>query len=125
MRPFFAATVLYLSSVAFSFAQPQFKFDDTRHNFGFVHQGVLVKLEYAFTNTGNEPIVITNAKVACNCTVVDFPQNPVKPGEKGIVKISFDTNGKYDRQDRTVDIISNAEGSPHQLRFKGVVLKKK
>ena len=138
MKQFISTTVLLLSSVVFSFSQdlptgqagkkvtgPEFKFADTKHNFGMVPEGELVHMEYKFSNTGTEPIFITEVKVTCGCTVVDFPKTPIKPGEKGIIKINFDTNGKYDRQDRTVDVISNAIGSPHQIRFKGVVLKKK
>ena len=131
MKQFVIATVLLLSAVVFSFAQgkkapgPQFKFDDTKHNFGMVREGELVHMDYTFTNSGTAPIIITEVKVTCGCTVVDFPKTPIKPGEKGVIKISFDTVGKMDRQDRTVDIISNVAGDPVKLRFKGVVLKKK
>ena len=137
MRSFFKATVLIPSAVVFSFlplqagAQdkkpvgPQFKFTETKHNFGMVREGEVVHMEYPFTNTGTEPVIITEVKVSCGCTVVDFPKTPVKPGEKSVIKINFDTNGKMDRQDRTVDIISNVAGEPQKLRFKGVVLKKK
>jgi hypothetical protein len=131
MKQFITATVLLLSAVVFSFAQdkkasgPQFKFEDTKHNFGFVREGELVHMEYTFQNTGTQPILISEVKVTCGCTTPDFPKSPIKPGEKGIIKINFDTTGKYDRQDRTVDVISNVGGPPLQLRFKGVVLKRK
>jgi hypothetical protein len=138
MKRFYTATVLLLSAVAFAFftcgqasAQdqketgPVFKFDDTKWNFGMVRESELVHMEFKFTNTGTEPIIITEVKTSCGCTKVDYPKTPIKPGEKGVIKVNFDTTGKLDRQDRTVDVISNAKGGPHQLRFKGVVLKKK
>ncbi|MEK6616011.1 MAG: DUF1573 domain-containing protein, partial [Bacteroidota bacterium] len=59
------------------------------------------------------------------CTVADFPHYPIKPGESGIILITFNTKEKFDRQDRTVDVISNAVNSPTKLRFKGVILEDK
>lgn len=100
-------------------------FKDPKHNFGFVKQGKFVKIEYNFKNTGKSPLLISTINVTCGCTVADFPHYPIKPGESGMILITFDTKDKYDRQDRTVDVISNASNSPVSLRFKGVVLKEK
>ena len=100
-------------------------FKDQKYNFGFVEQGKLVKIEYNFKNTGKSPLLISTIKVTCGCTVADFPHHPIRPGDSGMILITFDTKGKYDRQDRTVDVISNASNSPASLRFKGVVLKEK
>jgi hypothetical protein len=122
------AIALIICSVAVSFSQNKpgahLKFDDTKKNGGFLKEGTPLVLEYKFTNTGTEPIIITDAKAACTCTTIDFPKQPIKPGEKGVIKVTFDTKGKMDRQDRTVELFSNAAGAPHQLRFKCVVLKK-
>jgi len=104
-------------------AQSKLKFVDTKKSFGLVKKGELVKLEYEFINDGNQPLVITEAKVECSCTSVDFPKNPIPPKQKGVVIITFDTKTVYDRQDRTVEIVSNAENSSQKIRFKGVVLK--
>lgn len=97
----------------------------TKYNFGFVKQGRIVKIEYLFENTGKAPLLISSIEVTCGCTVGDFPHFPIKPGETGVILLSFDTKEKYDRQDRTVEVISNASNSPTQLRFKGVVLPNK
>jgi hypothetical protein len=102
-----------------------FKVKDPKFNFGFVKQGTVVKIEYDFQNTGTEPLIISNIEVSCGCTVADFPHYPIKPGESSIVLITFNTKEKYDRQDRTVEVISNAANSPTKLRFKGVVLENK
>ncbi len=100
------------------------KFEDTKYNFGFVKEGQMVKIEYFFKNTGKAPLVISDIVVSCGCTVADFPHHPINPGESGMVLITFNTKEKYDRQDRTVEVISNASNSPAKLRFKGVVKKK-
>lgn len=105
-------------------AQPVIKFSDSKQNFGFVKQGKMVELEFSFTNTGNQPLIITETKVECSCTTVEKPGAPVAPGQKGVIKVRFNTASVYDRQDRTVEIISNDPKSPAKIRFKGVVLRK-
>ena len=107
------------------FPQAQIKFSDSKKNFGFVKQGETVVLKYEFTNTGNQALIINEAKVACSCTSVDYPKAPIAPQQKGTVIITFETKTVYDRQDRTVEIISTALNSPTTLRYKGVVLRKK
>lgn len=105
-------------------AQSKLKFEDSKKSFGFVKKGVIVTIEFAFTNEGTEPLLINDAKVECSCTSVDFPKQPVAPGQKNKITVKFDTKTVYDRQDRVVEIISNAQNSPTKIRFKGVVLKK-
>lgn len=106
-----------------SLAQPELKFADTKKSFGFVKKGELVKLEFEFSNTGNQPLIITEARVECSCTTVDFPKQPIAPAQKAKVTVSFDTKSVYDRQDRIVEMVSNAKNSNQKIRFKGVVLK--
>lgn len=78
---------------------------------------------YEFTNVGNQPLIVTEAKVECSCTTVDYPSQPILPNETGKITVKFDTKSVYDRQDRTVEIKSNAKSSSQNIRFKGVVLK--
>ena len=106
-----------------SYAQPQLKFTNTKKSFGFVKKGEVVTIEFDFTNTGNQPAIITDAKVECSCTTVDFPKQPIAPNQSAKVIVKFDTKTVYDRQDRIVEIISNAKNSTQKIRFKGVVLK--
>ena len=101
------------------------KIKDPKYNFGFVKQGTIVKIEYDFTNSGTDTLHISNIEVTCGCTIADFPHYPIKHGAGGTILLTFNTKEKYDRQDRTVDVISNAINSPTKLRFKGVVLESK
>jgi hypothetical protein len=103
----------------------EISFTDTKLSFGFVHEGDIVNLNYEFMNTGDQPLVISDYKVECSCTVMEKPSAPILPGQRSALKVTFDTHNKYDRQDRTVTVISNAKNSPSNLRFKGVVLKPK
>ncbi len=105
------------------YAQPQLKFLDTKQSFGFVKKGDVVKIQYDFINSGNHPLLITKTKVECSCTSVDFPKQPIMPNESAKIIVSFDTKSVYDRQDRVVEIVSNANPASQKIRFKGVVLK--
>ncbi len=121
MRKLFVLTFLFACLAGFG--QARIKFVDAKKNFGFVKKGEKVVLQYKFTNEGNQPLVITETKVECSCTTVKWPKDPIAPGQKATVEVTFDTTSTYDRQDRTVEIFSNASSSPAKIRFKGVVLK--
>lgn len=123
----FIKTIFILSIVALAtkgFSQ-EIKFKETKHNFGFVHEGDTVKIDYELKNIGDKPLVISNYEVECGCTKMESVPNPIEPGQTYILKVTFDTHQKYDRQDRIVKVISNAVNAPTELRFKGVVLKPK
>ena len=107
-----------------SFSQSKIKFSDPKKNFGFVKKGEKVNLTYEFTNEGNQPLLISEAKSECSCTTVSWTKEPVGPGQKGNVVVVFDTAPTYDRQDRIVEVFSNDPKSPNKIRFKGVVLTK-
>lgn len=86
-------------------------------------KGEVVTLEFLFENTGNQPLIISDIKVECSCTSVEYPKQPIAPGQKDKIIVKFDTKSTYDRQDRTLEIISNSKNNPQKIRFKGVVLK--
>jgi len=97
------------------------KVKDPKYNFGTVQQGKIVKIEYFFENTGKCPLIISDIEVTCGCTVADFPHYPIKQGDSGMILITFNTKEKYDKQDRSVEVISNASNSPTKLRFLGEI----
>lgn len=63
-------------------AQPFINFDKATQHLGFVRQGDTLNFQYKFTNTGTQTLIISDTKVACDCTVVDKPANPILPGKK-------------------------------------------
>ncbi len=83
----------------------------------------MVKIDFEFSNTGNQPLIITDVKAECSCTTVEFPKQPIAPNQTAKLTVSFDTKSVYDRQDRIVEVMSNAKNSNQKIRFKGVVLK--
>ena len=107
------------------FGQASIKFDKTVQHLGFITQGDTVSFQYTFTNTGNQPLIISDSKVECGCTMVEIPKQPVQPNTQGVVKVKFNTKSAIDRQDRTITLTCNASNTPPELRFKCVVLKPK
>ena len=100
---------------------PEFKFEEDEYNFGTIKQGESATHIFTFTNTGKEPLIITNASGSCGCTVPDWPKEPIKKGEKGTVKVTFNSAGKMGMQDKTVTIQSNAKTNPKVIHIKGNV----
>ncbi len=117
--------IIFLFCCALRGFSQKMEFKAPKYNFGFVHEGDTVRISYEFKNTGSKSLKITDYTVGCGCTVMETPADSINPGEISVIKVRFDTHEKYDRQDRTVTIISNAINSPTTIRFKGVVLKPK
>lgn len=122
------ATVLFaqdekkqLTNVGNDNSQPDIKFISEEFNFGSIKQGESVTHEFEFTNTGTEPIIISSAQGTCGCTVPIWPKEPITKGQKGTIKVTFNSAGKMGLQDKTVSISSNARMSPTVLHLKGAV----
>lgn len=109
----------------------EFKFDEEKpdslksveFNFGTIKQGDVINHEFSFTNTGKEPLIITESHGSCGCTVPQWPKEPIKKGEKGVIKVTFNSAGKMGMQDKTVTITSNAKSNPKIIHLKGTVEK--
>jgi hypothetical protein len=118
MRLLFAIIILALSS-ATGFGQlAEFSIKAPTHKFPKTNEGVVLEHSFEFTNTGNAPLIISSFTVACSCTKVTLPKEPVQPGQKGIVKVTFDTEGRNFYQDRTVILHTNTKKQTEKLRFK-------
>ena len=106
---------------------PVITFEKKVHDFGDISQGDKVEETFKFTNTGNEPLIITNVQVTCGCTTPKgWPRDPIAPGQKGELTIAFNSTGKMGRVNKVVTIVSNAvnaDGS--QISFTTNVLEKK
>ncbi len=100
---------------------PVIKFDSMEHDFGTVEEGSTVEHTYTFTNAGTADLVISNAKASCGCTVPSYTKTPVKPGEKGEIKATFNTSGKSGNQQKEVTVTLNTEKGTEILKFKADV----
>jgi Protein of unknown function (DUF1573) len=87
---------------------PKMEFSSTHVDLGKVVQGNKVDLSYSFKNTGGAPLVITDVRGSCGCTVgKNWPKEPIAPGEKADIAVSFDSEGRSGRQDKTVTVVAN------------------
>ncbi len=125
MKRLLILSVLFIAARFPLMAQSVISFDKTTQHLGFVRQGDTLNFQYKFTNTGNQPLIISDTKVECGCTVVEKPTDPILPGKQGILKVTFHTVSTIDIQNRTVTVLSNAKNSPTVVRFKCVVMKAK
>lgn len=74
----------------------EIKFDKLLHNFGkFSEKEPVVSCTFTFTNVGEEPLVINQAVPSCGCTVPEYTKLPVKPGDKGEIKVTYNGTGKF------------------------------
>lgn len=98
----------------------EIKFVSDVHDYGKIQKGADGNCEFKFTNVGKEPLIITNAKGSCGCTVPNWPKDPIKPGESGVIKVHYDTN-RPGAISKTVTVTSNAKNSNVVLKIKGMV----
>ena len=84
-----------------------FSFDTEEIDYGTIQQNADGVRTFSFTNTGNAPIVISNAKGSCGCTVPTITKKVVEPGETSEIKVKYDTK-RLGRFSKTVTLTSNA-----------------
>lgn len=102
-------------------AQPRISSNKETHNFGQIEWKQPVTVEYTITNTGNQPLVLTNVTTSCACSVAEWTKEPIAPGAKGTVRASFDAKA-LGRFEKTVGIYSNADPHLVYLKFAGEVV---
>ena len=74
---------------------PKITFDSTQLSLGHIIQGTQVERTYTFTNTGGSPLVITDVRSSCGCTVgKDWPKQPIAPGEGGAISVTFNSESR-------------------------------
>jgi len=103
---------------------PAITFTKTNHDFGTINEGDIVEHNFTFTNTGNAPLVIINAKGSCGCTVSKWTKEPIAPGAKGDMLVRFNSNGKPNLQNKQVTITTNTEKGKEILKIKAMVTPK-
>lgn len=97
MKKIFLLLMMLVSLVAYAQQeQPEIKFDKTVHNFGTFSEKTPVQTAvFAFTNIGKTPLIINQAIASCGCTIPSYTKEPIMPGEKGTVKVTYNGKGKF------------------------------
>jgi len=96
-------------------------FETTEHDFGTINQGTKVEKIFKFTNTGDAPLIITNATSTCGCTVPEYPKNkPIAPGESGELLVTYNGSGK-NQVTKTVTVSANTVKGSEQIVIRAFV----
>ena len=85
------------------------QFPVTAHNFGKVKQNTENNYVFKFINTGSEPLMISDAKGSCGCTVPEYPKEPIAPGKTGEIKVSYKPGSQQGNQSKTVTVTANTD----------------
>lgn len=116
------SVVLSLSAVAQN-KGAVIKFDKIVHDYGTVYQNGDGQSEFLFSNTGDEPLVLSSVRSSCGCTIPKWPKEPILPGQTGVIVVTYDTKrlGTINKQ---ITVISNATENQVILSIKGNVIQK-
>jgi len=102
---------------------PIVTFDYLVYDYGTIYQGADGKCEFTFKNTGDEPLILSNVRSSCGCTVPKWPKEPILPGQSSSIQVSYDTKriGTISKQ---IYVVSNATEPNLTLSIKGNILQK-
>jgi hypothetical protein len=97
-------------------------FDKTFHDFGQITQGTPQQTVFTFTNTGDAPLIITDATSSCGCTIPDYPKNtPIAPGQQGKMVVNFNGSGQ-NQVTKTINVQANTANGSELLKIQAFVL---
>ncbi|MDB0010940.1 DUF1573 domain-containing protein [Flavobacteriales bacterium] len=95
----------------------EISFDKSTHDYGQIEKSANGECVFVFTNTGNQPLKISNAKGSCGCTVPQWPREEIAPGSTGEIRVRYDTK-RVGVINKSVTIQSNAMNSDNITRAK-------
>jgi hypothetical protein len=81
-----------------------------------------VEHTFIFKNTGNQSLVISNIVTTCGCTAPTWPKDPLQPGEKGEIKVAFNSTGKIGKQNKVITILSNSVNGRDRITIQANVI---
>ena len=127
MKKILFTALMLVCSIAYASAQAEIKFDKLTHDFGtFPESSPVVTCTFTFTNTGDQPLVINQAVASCGCTVPEYPKDPVQPGAKGSVKVTYNGTGKFPGHfKKSITIRTNGKVEMTRLYIEGTMEEKK
>ena len=125
MKKIILLFVLSFCSTVFINAQEKvakLKFESKVIDYGTIEKGADGVRVFKFTNIGEAPLIVSNVKSSCGCTIPKKPEAPVMPGETGEIEVKYNTN-RVGYISKTVTVFSNADTPTVALRIKGNVVK--
>jgi hypothetical protein len=97
-------------------------FEESQISFGTIDEGEIVNQVFKFTNTGSEPLVLSDARGSCGCTVPQWPKEPVAPGESGEITVQFNSKAKRGKRSQKVTITANTNPPQSFIYLTGEVV---
>jgi len=104
---------------------PKITFKESNHDFGDITQGDRVTYTFAYENTGNEPLILSNVRTSCGCTATNWDREPLAPGESADITVNFNSRGKMGMQNKIITIMSNASNNTERIKITANVLQPK
>ena len=101
---------------------PEIALEKESFDFGEINQDESISIEFKLKNIGNAPLIIRSVKGSCGCTVPEWPEGSIAPGDDAIIKVTFNSGKRLGKQNKTVTLITNAIPSIKVLIIKGIVL---
>lgn len=101
--------------------QAQITFQELEHDYGTIKKGADGVCEFVYKNTGKAPLMLTNVRSSCGCTVPSWSKEPLMPGQSAIIKVKYNTNNVGPIH-KTITVESNAAGGRTVLKIKGKVV---
>ncbi|MEM8894307.1 MAG: DUF1573 domain-containing protein [Bacteroidota bacterium] len=116
----FALTFLGVSVMANAPASAKFSWSMTNYDFGVIPVNKPATATFNFVNEGEAPLVISQVKAGCGCTVASYTREAIPPGASGTVEATYNA-AKVGAFNKSVVVYANTEGEPIVLRLKGTV----
>lgn len=97
------------------------EWDKKLHDFGDIPKGEKQKYVFKFTNTGDNPLVVSSATAGCGCTVPKKPEAPIAPGESGEIEVEYNGSGNG-KISKNVTVLMNTETGKDILNISANVI---
>jgi Protein of unknown function (DUF1573). len=98
---------------------------DSVQNFGRIAEGQNLDVSFRFKNTGDKPLIIRSVRPSCGCTAADPPKEPIAPGAEGVIKATFNSQGREGMNKKDIYVETNTKGQQnHVVHFDVEVVKK-
>ena len=127
MKKMIFIALMLVCGIGFASAQAEIKFDKLAHDFGnFPESSPVVSCTFTFTNTGDKPLVINQAVASCGCTVPEYTKDPIQPGKKGEIKVTYNGTGKFPGHfKKSITVRTNGKVEMTRLYIEGTMDEKK
>ncbi|MGD1980192.1 MAG: DUF1573 domain-containing protein [Flavobacteriaceae bacterium] len=100
----------------------EIQFKEETIDYGKISRGSDGVRVFEFTNTGDAPLVITNVRSSCGCTIPKKPEEPILPGQIGQIEVKYDTNRAAGPFRKAITVSSNANSPTKILKIKGELI---